>query len=244
MKSSRHVAVLLLLATTSIAADGDPRERGRELTAWFLAGDVDRLWARFPPALRDHFGDAEALLAWSDSIREPFGAEKTADEGVITEGAEGVYRRVATFEKEAEPATFEWTIDAKGTPLAFKITSSRAPGFSRHLKRQTKADLRLPFDDEWTVIWGGRTVAENYHAFTTDQRFAYDLVITKNGESHEGDGSRLDQYYCWDKPVLAPAAGRIMQTRNHLPDMVPGEMDPGHRRAISSSSTTARVSFR
>lgn len=226
---AKCLVVLSLLATTAIAEEPDPRQLGREYTARFLAGETDYLWERLPAGMREHFQDPESLQAWSDLIRETFGPEaELKNEEVIPRGTGSLYRRIATFEKEETPATFEWTFDAKGRPVAFRVDSTKAAGFSRYLKRETKADLRLPFEGEWTVAWGGRTVAQNYHVFTTDQRFAYDILMTKDGETHEGDGNRLNQYYCWEKPVFAAADGVIVEARGDLPDQVRGKMDEDH----------------
>lgn len=54
----------------------------------------------------------------------------------------------------------------------------------------TQAALRLPFDGEWFVFWGGRSIEENYHAAVADQRFAYDFLVLEDGVSHTGDGTR------------------------------------------------------
>ena len=60
------------------------------------------------------------------------------------------------------------------------------------------------------------------------QRFAYDLLVMKDGGSHEGDGSKLEQYFAFGKPVLAPADGVVTAMESNLPDMTPGKMDPAH----------------
>lgn len=76
---------------------------------------------------------------------------------------------------------------------------------------QTKTALRVPFDGEWTVIWGGRTVEENYHSAYVGQRFAIDLVMTdETGRSYTGDGKKNEDYYAFGKPVLSPGKGRVI----------------------------------
>src|SRR3546814_13403251 len=76
---------------------------------------------------------------------------------------------------------------------------------SPYLDYQTKARLRLPFEGEWYVVWGGHDIEQNYHAATPGQRFAYDLLKIVDGSSHRGDGSALEDYYCWNEKILAPA---------------------------------------
>jgi hypothetical protein len=92
----------------------------------------------------------------------------------------------------------QWALAADGTVAGFLVRPQGPPqpqeAPSQDLGYRTKTPLRLPFTGEWFVVWGGRTVAENYHAATRDQRFAYDLVILRGGKSHAGDGSANEQY--------------------------------------------------
>lgn len=75
------------------------------------------------------------------------------------------------------------------------------------------------------MFWGGRTVAENYHAATPDQRFAYDFVVRENGSSHQGDGSQLEDYHCFGRPIYAPGAGTAVEAVADLPDNPIGTTD-------------------
>src|SRR5690349_814622 len=94
-----------------------------------------------------------------------------------------------------------------------------------HENDSTKTALRLPFHGAWTVFWGGTTLDQNYHVVARDQRFAYDIVKTKQGSTHDGDGKRNEQYYCWGAPVVAPAAGVVTEAVDGIPDNAPGEMN-------------------
>lgn len=85
--------------------------------------------------------------------------------------------------------------------------------------------FRLPLDGPLTVAWGGGTIAVNYHAQIPDQRWAYDLLVTENGRSFRGDGTRLKDYLAYGQPVLAPADGVTVEVRDGEPD---GEI--GHRQ--------------
>lgn len=85
--------------------------------------------------------------------------------------------------------------------------------------------FRLPLDGPVTVAWGGGTIAVNYHAQIPDQRWAYDLLVTENGQSFRGDGARLEDYLAYGQPVLAPAEGVVVAVRDSEPE---GEI--GHRQ--------------
>lgn len=99
-----------------------------------------------------------------------------------------------------------------------------------HAGYRMKTPLHLPFapGEEWTVFWGGDTRDQNYHVIAPDQRHAYDIVITRNGSTHEGDGKRLDQYYAYGKTLYAPAAGTIVEAVSDLPDNAIGKTDADH----------------
>jgi hypothetical protein len=84
--------------------------------------------------------------------------------------------------------------------------------------RPSTVPFRLPLEGPVTVAWGGATLAVNYHVVMADQRWAYDLLVTRDGRSFEGDGSRLEQYFAFDRPVLAPAGGVVRAVHDGEPD--------------------------
>jgi hypothetical protein len=91
------------------------------------------------------------------------------------------------------------------------------------------AHLRLPFDGQWWVLWGGDTATMNYHVIAPDQRHAYDIVMWKDGSTHTGDGKKNEDYFCWGQPIVAPADATVTEVENGAPDNTPGVMDPEHK---------------
>jgi hypothetical protein len=94
---------------------------------------------------------------------------------------------------------------------------------SSHDGQPSRVAFRLPIDGPVTVGWGGATPAVNYHVVAPDQRWAYDLLVTRGGSTHKGDGSLLTDYYAYRLPVLAPAAGAVVEAFDGDPDMPLGE---------------------
>ncbi len=107
---------------------------------------------------------------------------------------------------------------------------------SSHDHRPSAVRFGLPLDGPITVGWGGGTPEVNYHVVAPDQRWAYDLLVTRDGKSHKGDGAICADYYIDDLPVLAPADGLVHAVRDGDPDMPIGELgggtDPGGNQVI------------
>jgi len=94
---------------------------------------------------------------------------------------------------------------------------------SEYLDYQTIVELELPFDNEWFVVWGGRTLAENYHASLSDQKFAIDVVQIENGSTFMENGTQNENYYCFGDTIFAPGNGQIVEMKNSVEENIPGE---------------------
>ena len=100
---------------------------------------------------------------------------------------------------------------------------------SSHDSTPSPVDLQLPLDGPVTVAWGGATRAVNHHVSSPPERWAYDLLITREGRTHRGDGRALGDYHAYDKPVRAPADGRVVAVHDGVPDAEPARPEPRHR---------------
>jgi murein DD-endopeptidase MepM/ murein hydrolase activator NlpD len=107
------------------------------------------------------------------------------------------------------------------SPLAFRTYPSsydNAPSLVR---------FRLPLDGPVTVGWGGATPDVNYHVIAPDQRWAYDLAVSKDGKTYQGSGEHCEDCYAYGLPVVAPADGTVEDTRDGDPDMPIGVLGGG-----------------
>lgn len=198
---------------------------GRELTARLLTGETDPLYGRMSEELQMLVGSVEALRAFSREARASLGdsAEPLNERGLwgpryfgyIADypGAQGVTMRV------------QWDFDGDGAILGMLVQPNEAPP-SPYSEHQTRAALRLPFDGEWTVVWGGRTVSDNYHAVVPQQRFALDVLVVRDGRSHINDGQQLSDYHCWGMPIVSPGDGTVVAVHDGEPDQPIGQQDP------------------
>ena len=147
----------------------------------FLQGNAQVLLDHASPELRA----LEKTLPRLNSLRKnTVGARPvSADEQISVE-----YVRLV---KSAAGQTWSVaaTVAPDGTLAGFLVTpAGEAP--STFLNYKTKAHARLPFAGTWTVFWGGRSIKDNYHAAYPDQRFAYDIVMMKDGKTHPGNGAK------------------------------------------------------
>lgn len=226
-------ALLLVITAAPGAVDAPPdaRELGRELTERFRAGDIPFVWQRMTPTMKEALGSEAALAQFHQQVAEQLGAPTAlVEETVKREQGSEVYLRIERFDKVAGEVATLWAFDSDGRIAGFLIRPKgpSEPAESPHLEYQTKNRLRLPFEGQWYVFWGGRELEQNYHVVAADQRFAYDFLVQVDGVSHSGDGKELAHYHCWDRPILAPAAGEVVVAVDGLPDQPPGVMDPSN----------------
>lgn len=233
MKIKLLLPMLALLAAVPAGAqqaDSARMATGRTYARWFYQGRTDTLWALLTPRMRERMPTAAQLAAFQQGVVSRAGAETQVVSETVAEreGGVTVYERVSRM--STAPVPFQMTVATTpdGMITGFGIRPWADAAQSRFLDYTTKTALRLPFDGEWSVFWGGRTREQNYHVIAPDQRFAYDLVVLQDGKSHTGDGTRLEQYHCWGRPIVAPGAGMVVTAVDSLADQVPGTMDRAH----------------
>jgi len=201
-------------------------EIGRLYTRWFLEGDTDFLWDRFAPQLQAVFGNEDQLRLSRAEFLLEVGTEKTLlDETLIPWLGSTIYHRTARHTLSDSTVWIQWAINPQGLAEGFLVQTEVPPAPSRFLAYETKATLRLPFNGEWFVFWGGETVPLNYHAAFPDQRFATDFVIARNGRTWLTNRADNASYYCWSEPVLAPAPGTVVAAVDGIADNLPGEVN-------------------
>ncbi len=229
----RPLARVALAACASLAfgapLQADTLSRGHDVAAQFLRGDADAIWAAMTPDMRQAIGSPQALRAVHDDLRQAFGDEaEVLSETESAQGGFDVYTRLARWTQSAAPIGMTVSFDAQDKVAGLFVGPRAQAAPSQHLDYRTQARLRLPVDGEWFVYWGGRDVADNYHAADPGQRFALDLLVLEDGASHTGDAGVLANYHCWHRPILAPADATVVAVVKDLPDQAIGAMDPRH----------------
>lgn len=105
------------------------------------------------------------------------------------------------------------------------------------------ARYRLPVEGTWTVVNGSPIKEYSHSWFPATQRYAYDFVITDaEGRSHpEGTDTRIENYYCYDQPVLAPADGIVVDVHDGDPELGrAGGFSHPFKRSVTGNFVTIR----
>ena len=84
--------------------------------------------------------------------------------------------------------------------------------------------IHLPFYGKWLV----NQAHNGKYTHKEEWKHAWDFVIEEDGLEYEGDGAVPKDYYCYDKPIIAPADGEIVEIVDLYDDNKIGEVDLEH----------------
>ena len=162
-------------------------ELGRQVAAQIRSGAAEPIWNRLNSTMREVIGSSEALANQLSTLTQAFGEQGAR----LTEKAErlaGANVYEATYRYgEVGGSVGIYVAFSDNEQIEGMSFESFGPAPTIYLDYETKTLLALPFRGEWFVFWGGRTQQQNYHVVAPDQRFAYDIVILREGETHAGD---------------------------------------------------------
>ena len=192
----------------------------------------------------DHFeqyynaGSFDAVFAlFGDEMQKALPLEKTTEflnglksqAGQITNRSfikyvNGTY---ATYKTSFERALFaiNISVDKEGKINGLFVKPYTDDNLPKPARNTTK--LKLPFNGEWTVTWGGDTKELNYHVESEAQKNAFDIVIQDSkGSTHKTTGQTNDDYYAFGRELFAPCDGEVVLVVDGVKDNKPGELNP------------------
>ncbi len=221
------MTVVLPYAEAAPPASSDTARYGKAATDAFYARQFDSIWERMNTRMREAIKSRQALAAFGAQVGSQLGSERELlDETSTAQGETGVYERRARFDGYPGAVLVRWAFDEKGQIAGMTIQPDpSAPAPSAFVDYQTKTTLRLPFKDEMLVFWGGREVANNAHAAVANQRYALDILMSREQRTHSGDGKRNEDYFCYGRTIVAPAPGKVVAVLDAVDDNVPGQMN-------------------
>ncbi len=89
-------------------------------------------------------------------------------------------------------------------------------------RHKLKTPFRLPFWGEWTISQGH----DGEHTHQGDWKHAWDFVITDDdGNQYKGKGNVTEDYFCFNKEVLAPGDGIVETIVDGIEDNDIGEVN-------------------
>lgn len=91
---------------------------------------------------------------------------------------------------------------------------------------QSKATFTLPFEGTWYTLSGGDSMDHNYLATSPSMRWGYAFTVLKDGRRAPENAAKIDEYYCYGKPILAPVDGEVVEVESRVEDNKPGEPNP------------------
>lgn len=133
----------------------------------------------------------------------------------------------ASYKTTFERALFavNISVDNKSKINGLFVKPFKESGLPKIERNITK--LSLPFNGEWTVVWGGDTKELNYHVGNEAQKNAFDIVMTDiNGNSFKTDGKINEDYYAFGKEIIAPCDGEVVLVVDGVKDNKPGTLNP------------------
>jgi murein DD-endopeptidase MepM/ murein hydrolase activator NlpD len=200
------------------------------LARWFVGRRRASLGREWPAAPLLTLEGLEAGSSFLERLEAAYGRElEVVDEATypcyqpICELPQSIeYNRIVRFSGYADNTlTIAW-LWAMDSLVGGWVIPSRRVASSEFAVYQTKTTLRLPFDREWVVLWGGPKPHENYHVERPPLRFAYDFIVDSAGSLHRTDGRTNADYYCYGNPILAPAGGHVAMVLDSFSENVPG----------------------
>jgi murein DD-endopeptidase MepM/ murein hydrolase activator NlpD len=226
--SKMHSIALLtciLLAMHAFAAEkpalttAEAMSLGRKYTAALSANDAVTLWSAMTTKMKTSMVSEENLKLIIAGIHRTTGTEmKVVNERVMPHMQHLMYTRLSKYETGSVKGVLNFWFGRNGQIESMFVIPEKNPAESKYPDYKDKSNFSLPFSGEWTVYWGGRSVYDNYHAASPDQRFAYDLMIIRNGHQYSGDGTKLEDFYSFALPILAPGAGTVVAAVDQYED--------------------------
>ncbi len=219
---------VLLTVTLSQASAGAPSlGQGRALIKQMYEQKTSKLWSEAGPGLKQQLGSEANVKGFAAKLQRDFGKElRVISEGLSFDEDSEVttYRRVAAFTNWARGVEIELTLDDHGKLMGVSARPASKEAPTTYGTHKARTPLRLPFEGQWYVLWGGRSWQNNRHSAVPDQRYALDLLqLTKSGRTFEGKGTRNEQFAAWGKSVLAAGEGTVVFAEDVVLDNEPGK---------------------
>jgi len=202
--------------------------QGRAHVEVLRSGNLAKTWAKSGGVSGQQFKSLAALQKFAAGLRSYGTENKVVSEGLAERNGVFVYSRVMAVSNWARGLSLDVTMDGQGRLLGAAMSFANKEAPTTYGAYRALVKLRLPLEDTWHVLWGGRTWDDNRHASVSDMRFALDLLQRKNGSSAQGKGLENQDYFAWNQPVVAPADGVVVVAEDGVVDNQPNRAVGGN----------------
>lgn len=188
----------------------------------YNAKDYEGVFTMFAKEMKD-FMPHDKALAFLNGLHTEAGNIKERIFMKYPQANVALYK--TTFERVVVALFISVDANSKINGLMVKpYVTEKLPELKRNI-----SELILPFNEEWTVFWGGDTKEQNYHVTYKAQKNAFDMIITNAaGKSHKNDGKNNEDYYAFGKDLIAPASGEVVLVVDGVKDNKPGVTNPNY----------------
>lgn len=93
--------------------------------------------------------------------------------------------------------------------------------FVKRFKQQKDIGISLPVKGKWTINQGHK----GKHTHKEEWRHAWDFVVMQDGEEFKNKGTELDDYFCYNQIIYAPADGIIEAIVDGIEDNKVGDVN-------------------
>ncbi len=119
--------------------------------------------------------------------------------------------------------------ESSADKLALVVAQQYSPekhvyNFNSYLQRfglKPVTPMKLPF---WG-IWKVSQAHNGEHTHKEGWRYAWDFEMEYEGSKHSANGDFVEEYYCFNKPITAPADGTVVEVEGMHTDNLIGNMD-------------------
>lgn len=186
----------------------------------YNTNDYDGIYSMFANEMKN-FMPHEKTLAFLRGLKSEAGNIKTKSFVKYEQANVALYK--TNFERIVVALYISVDENSNINGLMVKpFEEEKLPKLTRNISK-----LRLPFNEEWTVLWGGDTKELNYHTIDKAQKNAFDFIITdQQGNSYKNDGKSNEDFYAFGKQLIAPTDGEIMLVVDGIKDNKPGIPNP------------------
>ena len=220
----KYLYTLCLLASFCQYANGQDQaiyqKTADQFVKYYNAAKYEQIFDMFSPQMKSAL-PLQKTLGFLSGLGLQAGKIQSREFVGFTDGSYASYK--AVFEKAT--LLLNISLDRKNEINGLLVKPYVAPTSTELTRNKTK--MILPFNGEWTVVWGGDTKEQNYHVENEAQKGAFDLLIyDDNGKSHTGTGSKNEDYYAFGKELIAPCDGVVEIAIDGVPDNRPGQQNP------------------